>query len=70
MELTNSYLIYPVSDHAISLDFGKEMNAQTNQRIMLLFQLLQEKNIAGIKDIIPIKKKLLAKTVLLAPVFK
>ena len=53
MELTNSYLIYPVSDHAITLDFGQEMNAQTNQRIMLLFQLLQEKNIAGIKDIIP-----------------
>ena len=53
MELINSYSIYPVSDHALTLDFGQEMNAQTNQRIILLFQLLQEKNIAGIKDIIP-----------------
>jgi inhibitor of KinA len=53
VHLANTYQIYPVSDHAIMLDFGQEMNAQTNQRIMLLFQLLQEKNIAGVKDIIP-----------------
>lgn len=53
MDLANTYEIYPVSDHAITLDFGQEINAQTNQRIMLIFQVLLEKSITGIKDIIP-----------------
>ncbi len=47
------YKIHPLGDHALTVEFGSLIDDSINQKIILLFHQLKQKNIAFIKDIIP-----------------
>lgn len=47
------YHIYPLGDHAITIDFGNLIDEKINQQCLQIASLLAEKNIPGVKDIIP-----------------
>ncbi len=47
------YKIYPCGDHAVTADFGNVIDEEVNKHVLALFHLLKQKNIPGVKDIIP-----------------
>ena len=47
------YQLYPISDQAVTLDFGGPINVETNDKVHRLVASLQQNIIAGITDIIP-----------------
>lgn len=48
-----SYQIYPISDQAITLDFGGPICLETNGRVYLLLAALLKNKLVGVTDIIP-----------------
>lgn len=53
METTPAYRIYAYGDEAITIEFGKGIDAVINARVLNLYQYLQQHPIAGTKDLIP-----------------
>jgi inhibitor of KinA len=53
MQNTQPYRIYPCGDHAVTIELGDSINAETHQKITALFQHLSREKITGIRDIIP-----------------
>jgi len=53
MEFSLPYQCYPIGDQAITLELGREINEQVNDRVMSLFYWLKDEQVPGIKDIIP-----------------
>jgi len=53
MPLSIPYQISPLGESAITIEFGKKIDAGINNIILSLFHYLQEKKITGVKDIIP-----------------
>jgi len=47
------YKIVSCGDHAVTLDFGNEIDEAINDRVLQLFHQIKQKNIIGVKDIIP-----------------
>ena len=47
------YTIYACGDHAVTVDFGKNITGDINTHVLQLFNVLEQKNIPGIKDVIP-----------------
>lgn len=47
------YKIYSCGDHAITVDFGNVIDEAVNKHVLRLFTAIKEKNIPGVKDIIP-----------------
>jgi len=45
--------IQPLGDHAITVTFGDTIDESINQKVLALFNYLQQKNIEEIKDYIP-----------------
>ena len=45
--------ITPLGDSAITITFGDTIDENTNKQVLGAFNYLKEKNIAGVKDIIP-----------------
>ena len=60
------YTIYPVGERALSIQWGEGIDEATNDHILRLFQLLKEKNLPGITDLIPAYQSL---TLVYDPVF-
>jgi len=48
-----NYTIYPLGDHAVTIELGKIIDAGINEKVMSLFRHLQQKKASYIKDIIP-----------------
>ena len=53
MSATSSYQIYPISDQAVTLDFGGPISLETNDRVYMLVDALIKNKIEGVTDIIP-----------------
>jgi inhibitor of KinA len=53
VEITPAYQIYACGDEAITIEFGKGIDADINARVLGLYQYLQQHPIAGTKDLIP-----------------
>ena len=53
MSATTSYQIYPISDQAVTLDFGGPISLETNDRVYLLLDALIKNKLEGVTDIIP-----------------
>ena len=53
MNASVSYTIFPLGDHALTIQFGDSINEPINQQIIALFHHLQQQNFYFIKDIIP-----------------
>ena len=53
MSATSSYQIYPISDQAVTLDFGGPISLETNDRVYILMDTLIKNKLEGVKDIIP-----------------
>lgn len=47
------YYIYPLGDHAITIELGDRIDEATNKQCLELSELLSQSNIYGVKDIIP-----------------
>lgn len=47
------YHIYPLGDHAITIELGNSIDPALNQQCLDLAALLAQKDIPGIKDIVP-----------------
>ena len=45
--------ILTAGDSALLIEFGKEINLETNRKITALVQLMREQHIEGIVDVIP-----------------
>ena len=45
--------ILTAGDSALLIEFGKEINPETNRKITALVQLMREQHIEGIVDVIP-----------------
>lgn len=45
--------IYPLGDHALTIELGNTIDEKINHQVLSLFHFLQQKKITGIKDIIP-----------------
>jgi inhibitor of KinA len=45
--------ITPLGDNGITVTFGTAINMQTNERVLSLFNYLQQQNLEYVKDIIP-----------------
>jgi inhibitor of KinA len=45
--------MYPCGDHALTIEWGNEIDVSVNKSVIALFKVLQEANIKGVKDIIP-----------------
>ena len=50
---TPSFHIYPCGDHALTIEWEDSADLRNHQRVLALYGLLKEKNIYGIRDIIP-----------------
>jgi inhibitor of KinA len=48
-----TYTVYPLGDHAVTIELGKVIDAAVNEKVMSLFRHLQQKKRSYIKDIIP-----------------
>jgi inhibitor of KinA len=48
-----SYQIYPISDQAITLDFGGPISLETNDRVYMLLAALLKNKLDGVTDMIP-----------------
>ncbi len=53
MPVTNAYRIYPCGDHAVTIELGDTINAAVNEKVIALFGYLKEKQLTGVRDIIP-----------------
>jgi inhibitor of KinA len=53
MSATTSYQIYPISDQAITLDFGGSISLATNDKVYMLMDALIKNKLKGVTDIIP-----------------
>jgi inhibitor of KinA len=53
MSAMPSYQIYPISDQAVTLDFGGPISLETNDRVHMLLAALIKNKLAGVTDIIP-----------------
>ena len=53
MSDSSPYQLYPISDQAVTLDFGGPINVETNDRVHRLVSSLQQNILTGITDIIP-----------------
>ena len=51
--MTIGFTIYPLGDHAVTIEFGNEICLDTNQRVLSLFNHLKANTFLGLKDIIP-----------------
>ncbi|MCY7420223.1 MAG: 5-oxoprolinase subunit PxpB [Chitinophagaceae bacterium] len=51
--MTTGIDIYPLGDHAITLEFGNVINLPTNQKVVALFKHLQTNPFIGLVDLIP-----------------
>lgn len=51
--MTTGFTIYPLGDHAVTIEFGNEICIDTNQRVLSLFHHLKANTFWGLKDIIP-----------------
>ncbi len=51
--MSTGFTIYPLSDHAITIEFGDAINHETNQQVLSLFHYLQSKPFKGLLDLIP-----------------
>jgi inhibitor of KinA len=49
----SSYTVYPVGDTAMTIQWGEGIDEHTNQVVLALFQLLKDRAIPGVTDIIP-----------------
>jgi inhibitor of KinA len=47
------YNIFPCGDHAATVDFGNVIDETVNRHVLQLFKQLKQKNITGVKDVIP-----------------
>lgn len=47
------YIIYPLGDQALTIELGKKIEEQTNQRVMEVFHQLQNNPIPFVSDLIP-----------------
>lgn len=47
------YKIFACGDHAVTVDFGNVINEGINTYVLQLFTTLKQKNIPGVKDVIP-----------------
>ena len=47
------YHIYPCGDHALTIGFGNTIDEMINRRVHQLFYQIKQKNMIGVKDIIP-----------------
>lgn len=45
--------ITPLGDSAVTITFGNSIDENTNKQVLSVFDYLKEKNIVGVKDIIP-----------------
>ncbi len=45
--------IYPLGDHAITISFGNDINIDTNNKVIRLFEKLKAQQVEGVVDIIP-----------------
>lgn len=48
-----SYRLYPLGDHAVTLDFGGGIDPPINDWVLAVFRYLQDNPVKGIIDIIP-----------------
>jgi len=53
MSATTSYQIYPISDQAVTLDFGGPISLETNDRVYILMDALIKNKLEGVTDVIP-----------------
>jgi len=53
MSDSSPYQLYPISDHAVTLDFGGPIRLEINDRVHRLVASLQQNLLPGITDIIP-----------------
>lgn len=51
--MSSGFTIYPLGDHAITIEFGDEINHTTNQKVLSLFHYLQSNPFQGQLDLIP-----------------
>ena len=51
--MSSGFTIYPLGDHAITIEFGEQINHETNQQVLSLFHYLQSKPFQGLLDLIP-----------------
>lgn len=51
--LPNQVTIHPTNDHALTIQLGDTINLITHQKVLSLFQYLQQHPFAGLIDIIP-----------------
>lgn len=52
-ENLNGYEIYALGDSAITIEFGKYINPETNDRVITRFKQFQENPLKGVLDLIP-----------------
>lgn len=53
MSFIHSYSIFPLGDSALTIDFGSTIDPIINQRVIALFQHLQQNPIKGIIETVP-----------------
>ena len=53
MNSIHPYQIYPLGDHALTIELDNNISEKTNQQILSLHHFLLQQTIIGIKDIIP-----------------
>lgn len=51
--MSTGFTIYPLGDHAITIEFGNEINLDTNQNVIALFHFFQSNPFKGLKDLVP-----------------
>lgn len=51
--MSTGFTIYPLGDHALTIEFGNEINLETNQQVLALFHFLQANPFKGLKDLVP-----------------
>lgn len=51
--MTTGINIYPLGDHAVTIEFGNDISFSTNQKVVALFNHLQANPFIGLVDLIP-----------------
>lgn len=51
--MASGFTIYPLGDHAVTIEFGNEISLDTNQRVLSLFHHIKANPFQGLMDIIP-----------------
>jgi inhibitor of KinA len=57
--MSQGYTIYPVGERAVTIDWGDIVDEKTNDRILGLFQWIQERKIPGVTDLVPAYQSLM-----------